>query len=464
MKVLRYEKRIVSANFWDEWAQGTLIRLCASFGIDLFAFESKFLTSSVDAALDMPLVTNSRFGAGLKASQLEGHHAKMEVAVLIIGFLLNCFQASEDYGGATLGWRRVAAHRVVDSMRQHRAEWSRATDASMSSRPAASKEADLSLRLADKVTPLAKVAPIAEPPSALGAPESCEEWDTSGLALNKVPRHSVESPRASFNDASQKGASSRCVLSPLASVVVSSALGESATEASASAVRSAVGGIDPSFSSPPEETQIPMWWRVSKCKANPNPAEHDEAWSNKPNPAEHDETWSNRTEHAAEREESGPVSPKRRRVHFGSPERDAPSPSPSSSLPPGPADDPKPVVLFPTALAALLAVPTVSAALAAAIGLRCSGSNFVFFNDTDVLLELSVFLHSNQLPLYVASFSPNGLEEEEALFSSATAILDYLRSGMDGRHVAARTLAAFLLTASVSSRVTCLSGASAPQV
>jgi hypothetical protein len=484
VKVLRYERCIVSDKFWDEWAKGTLITLCATFGIDLFAFESKFLTSSVDAALDMPLVSTPRFGTGCKAGQLEEHYAKMEVAVLIIGFLLNFFQASKDYGGVELGWRKVAAHHVVDSIRQHRDEWSRATDASMSSRPAAVKEAALSLRLVAKVTPLAKVAPIAGESPSPGAPESSEEWDTSGLGLNNVSRHFVEPPPSSVNDASQKGASSRGVMSPLDSVVVSSALGESSTVASASAVRSAVGGesstmasasavssargtmvpdmaiaselrtasqlskvrvgIDPSFSSPPEAEQMPMLWRVRKSQ---------------PNPAEHDEAWSNRTEHAAEPEESGLVSPKRRRVFSESPERDAPSPSPSSSFPPGPAGS-KPVILFPTALAALLAVPTVSAALAAVLGLPCSGSDFVFFNDADVLLELSVFLHNKQLPLYVASFSSSGLEEEEALFSSATAILDYLRSGMDGRHVAARTLAAFLTTASVSSRVTCLSGAS----
>ena len=71
VKVLRYEKCIVSDKFWDEWAKGTLITLCATFGIDLFAFESKFLTSSVDAALDMPLVSTPRFGTGCKAGQLE---------------------------------------------------------------------------------------------------------------------------------------------------------------------------------------------------------------------------------------------------------------------------------------------------------------------------------------------------------------------------------------------------------
>jgi hypothetical protein len=201
-------------------------------------------------------------------------------------------------------------------------------------------------------------------------------------------------------------------------------------------------GADSSFSSPPIDKQVPFLARIASWRGAGS---------------------SNSAEHAAEPEESGGGSLKRRKFDTRSEphERDPPAPSPSCGLSPGPADSNKPQILFPTALAALLAVPSISAALAGVHGVRCAGtgSDFVFFDDADVLLQLSIFLHSHQLPLYVASFGRSGLEEVPVFFSSATAILDFLRSGMDGRHVAARTLAAFC-SVSLSSCVSWQSGAS----
>jgi len=449
--------RLSIDKFWDAWCNGDVYTSALKRGIDLLDFLAMLDDRGPDAALGMKLVSRPAVDGLVLA--LEVRESKMEAAVFVLCFLLTYNESKDDgmpvvFDNEKVGLRHAACLRVSCSMRPYRDVWSKTRQDLMASPPAKPPER-LSVRMAGAVGALTGAASSSLVP----------EWDAPfGPAdQSEVPASMARVPVGAALPSDHSGCSSppsdQCI--PFGASASPFAAGASAFDSTDSGTRVAPGSkpATPSESAKSLLASSSERGRLSVAEQAPRPPSDSRPPPVDPSPLGPPSCGGGRTGCAAAAESGenldGPACSKRRCIRSDSPSQSSSSASP---LPPGPG--PRAQILYRSPLDALLAVPTVSAAIACALGRRLAvtGSQFVLFDGDDLPIALSRFLHTHGLPLCVARFGTTCVVEESVMLDSCAEILRYLQFDMAGGHIAAQTLAHFLCS-EVGCFVTCQSGA-----
>jgi hypothetical protein len=433
--------RLSIDKFWDAWSNGDVYTSALKRGIDLLDFLAMLDDRGPDAALGMKLVSRPAVDGLVMAHEVR--ESKMEAAVFVLCFLLTYNESKDDgmpvvFDNEEVGLRHAACLRVSCSMRPFRDEWSNTRHDLMASPPAKPPER-LSVRLAGAVGALPGAASSSLVP----------KWDAAfGPAdQSEVPHSGCPSPP-----------SHQC--NPFGASAISFAAGASAFDSTDPGARVALGSKPATPSESAKSLPAPSSERRPPSVAEQAPRPPSDSRLSPVDSSLGPLSCGGGGTGCAAAAESGenldgPACPKRRCIRSDSPSQSSSSASP---LPPGP--DPQPRILFRSPLDALLAVPTVSVAIACALGRRLAvtGSQFVLFDGDDLPIALSRFLHTHGLPLCVARFGTTCVVVESVMLDSCAEILRYLQFDMAGGHIAAQTLAHFLCS-EVGCFVTCQSGA-----